>query len=95
LIGKYFPSSSPHWSPKSTGKTDRDFVCPFVGHKLQTPWSFWYSKKTSGSSASAEGFSSSLKHLGTFDTIEGFAEYATNVIEAPYGLELSTWVLMN
>lgn len=45
------------------------------GHKLQTPWSFWYSKKTSGSSASAEGFSSSLKHLGSFETIEGFLEY--------------------
>lgn len=48
-------------------------------HALQTPWSFWYSKKTSGSSASAEGFSSSLKHLGTFKSIEGFVEYVCSV----------------
>lgn len=40
-------------------------------HPLQTPWSFWYDKKQSRKTDSAE-FYSRLTKLGSFDTVESF-----------------------
>ena len=40
-------------------------------HVLQTPWAFWYDKKQSKKTDSAE-FYSRLTKLGSFDTVESF-----------------------
>lgn len=51
-------------------------VCPRIekcegDHPLQTPWAFWYDKKQSKKTDTAE-FKGQLHKLGSFDTVEGF-----------------------
>lgn len=40
-------------------------------HKLQTPWTFWYDKKTIKKTDTA-AFQNKLRKLSTFSTVEGF-----------------------
>lgn len=51
-------------------------VCPRIercegDHPLQTPWAFWYDRKQSKKTDTAE-FKGQLHKLGSFDTVEGF-----------------------
>jgi len=53
---------------------------PADGHPLETPWTVWYSKKTTeNANTKNKQWLQHLKQLGTFATIETFQRSAINL----------------
>jgi hypothetical protein len=54
-------------------------------HPLQTPWAFWYDKKQSKKTDTAE-YRSRLQKIGSFDTVESFWQFYSH-LKRPSTLE--------